>query len=166
MGVHEGQVYVVSDFVEGPSLDEWLEANRPSWPEAVRLAAAVADALSHAHARSIVHRDVKPANILLTADGAPVLVDFGLALDEAAAGGREFGVVVGTPLYMSPEQVAGEAHRIDGRTDVYSLGVVLYEMLTGRLPFRAEETRELLRQVLQDEPQPPRQLVADLPPEL
>jgi urea ABC transporter urea binding protein len=93
-------------------------------------------------------------------------VDFGLALDEAVAGGREFGVVVGTPLYMSPEQVAGEAHRIDGRTDIYSLGVLLYEMLTGRLPFRAEHTRELLRQVLHDEPQPPRQLVPDLPREL
>jgi class 3 adenylate cyclase/predicted ATPase len=166
VGVHEGQVYVVSDFLEGPNLDAWLAANRPSWPEAVRLSAAVADALSHAHARSIVHRDIKPANIILTSDGTPVLVDFGLALDEAVAGGREFGVVVGTPLYMSPEQVAGEAHRIDGRTDIYSLGVLLYEMLTGRLPFRAENTRELLRQVLHDEPQPPRQLVPDLPREL
>src|SRR5262249_32533691 len=83
VGVPEGQVYVVSDFLEGPSLDAWLEANHPNWPEAVRLAAAVADALSHAHARSIVHRDIKPANILLTGDGTPVLVDFGLALDEA-----------------------------------------------------------------------------------
>jgi class 3 adenylate cyclase/tetratricopeptide (TPR) repeat protein len=166
VGVQEGQVYIVSDYLDGPDLDRWLRDNRPSWPEAVRIVAAVADALAHAHARLIIHRDVKPANILLTADRAPVLVDFGLALDEAQAGGREKGMVSGTPWYMSPEQVAGTAHRIDGRTDIYSLGVVLYEMLTGRVPFRATEFLELSRQVRDDEPQPPRQLVRDIPPEL
>ena len=166
VGVHEGQVYIVSDYLDGPDLGQWLKDNRPAWPEAARIAAAVADALAHAHARLIVHRDVKPANIILTADRAPVLVDFGLALDEAQAGGREKGVVSGTPAYMSPEQVAGTAHRIDGRTDIYSLGVVLYEMLSGRVPFRATNPAELLRQVRDDEPQPPRQLVRDIPPEL
>ena len=140
--------------------------NRPAWPEAARIAAAVADALAHAHARLIVHRDVKPANIILTPDRGPVLVDFGLGLDEARAGGSELGVVSGTPAYMAPEQVAGAAHRIDGRTDIYSLGVVLYEMLCGHLPFRASNTRELLRQVRDDEPQPPRQLRREIPPEL
>ena len=101
----------------------------------------MADALAHAHARLIVHRDVKPANIILTPDRGPVLVDFGLGLDEAGAGGSELGVISGTPAYMAPEQVAGTAHRIDGRTDIYSLGVVLYEMLCGRLPFRASNIR-------------------------
>jgi serine/threonine protein kinase/predicted ATPase len=166
VGIHEGLVYIVSDYVDGPDLDRWLRANRPTWPEAVRITGAVADALAHAHARLVVHRDVKPANILLTADRAPVLVDFGLALDEAQTGGSEKGVVAGTPWYMSPEQLGGTAHRIDGRTDIYSLGVVLYEMLTGRLPFRATDFSELLRQVRDDEPQPPRQLVHDIPPEL
>ena len=166
VGVQEGQVYIVSDYLDGPDLGQWLRDNRPAWPEAARIAAAVADALAHAHARLIVHRDVKPANIILTADRAPVLVDFGLALDEARAGGDEKGIVSGTPWYMSPEQVAGTAHRIDGRTDIYSLGVVLYEMLTGRVPFRATAFPELLRQVRDDEPQPPRQLVRDIPPEL
>ena len=166
VGLDEGQVYIVSDFLDGPDLGRWLRDNRPAWPEAARIAAAVADALAHAHARLIVHRDVKPANIILTPDRGPVLVDFGLGLDEAGAGGSELGVVSGTPAYMAPEQVAGTAHRIDGRTDIYSLGVVLYEMLCGRLPFRASNTRELLRQVRDDEPQPPRQLARDIPPEL
>jgi serine/threonine protein kinase/tetratricopeptide (TPR) repeat protein len=166
VGVHEGRVYIVSDYLDGPDLGRWLRDHRPAWPEAVRIAAAVADALAHAHARLIVHRDVKPANIVLTADRAPVLVDFGLGLDEAQAGGREKGLVSGTPWYMSPEQAAGTAHRIDGRTDIYSLGVVLYELLTGRVPFRAANPLELLRQVRDDEPQPPRQLVGDIPPAL
>src|SRR5262249_21299512 len=166
VGLHEGQVYVVSDYLDGPDLGRWLRDNRPTWPEAVRIAAAVADALAHVHAQLVVHRDVKPANIILTADSAPVLVDFGLALDETHAGGSERGMVSGTPWYMSPEQTAGTAHRIDGRTDVYSLGVVLYELLTGRVPFRATNPLELLRQVREDEPQPPRQLVRDIPPEL
>src|SRR5262249_51739276 len=163
--VWEGQVCVVSEFLDGPRLGERLRDNRPGWQEAVGIAAAVAHALAPAHARLVVHRDVKPDNILLTAGRTPVLVDFGLALDEAHAGGREKGVVCGTPWYMSPEQVAGVAHRIDGRTDIYSLGVVLYEMLCGRVPFRSNDLGELLRQVHDDEPQPPRQLVPDLPPE-
>jgi serine/threonine protein kinase/tetratricopeptide (TPR) repeat protein len=166
VGIHEGQVFVVSDYLEGPDLSAWLRANRPAWPEAAWIVAAVADALAHVHAQLIVHRDVKPANILLTAEGAPVLVDFGLALDEAQAGGSEKGIVSGTPWYMSPEQAVGTAHRIDGRTDIYSLGVVLYELLTGRVPFRATTPLELLRQVRDDEPQPPRQLVRDIPAEL
>ena len=166
VGLDGGQVYIVSDFLDGPDLGQWLGDNRPAWPEAARIAAAVADALAHAHARLIVHRDIKPANIILTPERGPVLVDFGLGLDEAGAGGSELGVVSGTPAYMAPEQVAGAAHRIDGRTDIYSLGVVLYEMLCGHLPFRASNTRELLRQVRDDEPQPPRQLARDIPPEL
>jgi serine/threonine protein kinase/tetratricopeptide (TPR) repeat protein len=193
VGVHEGQVYIVSDYLDGPNLGQWLREHRPAWTEAARIAAAVADALAHAHARLIIHRDVKPANILLTLkdEGGrmkdeskqsapsnssfilhpssllePVLVDFGLALGENQEGGAEKGVVAGTPEYMSPEQATGTAHRIDGRTDIYSLGVVLYEMLTGRVPFRATHLQELLRQVREDQPQPPRQLVGDIPPEL
>ena len=122
--------------------------------------------MAYAHARLIVHRDVKPANIIVTPDRGPILVDFGLGLDESGADGSQLGVVSGTPAYMAPEQVAGAAHRIDGRTDIYSLGVVLYEMLCGRLPFRASSTAELLRQVRNDEPQPPRQLFRDIPPPL
>src|SRR5262245_45201172 len=166
VGVHGGQVYIVSDYLDGPDLGRWLRDHQPAWPEAARIAAAVADALAHAHARRIIHRDVKPTNILLSADHAPVLVDFGLALGDSQAGGGAKGIITDTPSYMSPEQATGTAHRIDGRTDIYSLGAVLYEMLTGRVPFRATNQRELLRQVRDDEPQPPRQLVGDIPPEL
>jgi serine/threonine protein kinase/tetratricopeptide (TPR) repeat protein len=166
VGTQEGQIFVVSNYLDGQDLAEWLKQNSPSWPEAARIAACVADALGHAHANLTIHRDVKPANIIVTANRQPVLVDFGLALDESSAGGRELGLVSGTPAYMAPEQVAGTAHRIDGRTDIYSLGVVLYEMLCARVPFRAAGTRELLRQVRDDEPQPPRQIALDVPPEL
>jgi class 3 adenylate cyclase/predicted ATPase len=166
VGIDDGQIYIVSDFLDGPDLGRWLDNYRPAWPEAARIATGVAEALAHAHAWLIVHRDVKPANIILTPDRGPVLVDFGLGLDEARAGGSELGNICGTPSYMAPEQVAGAAHRIDGRTDIYSLGVVLYRMLCGRVPFRASNLRELLRQVRDDEPQPPRQLNCDIPPEL
>ena len=165
-GVHEGQVYIVSDYLEGVDLGRWLRENRPSWLEAARIVAVVADALAHAHARLIVHRDVKPDNIILTSGRMPVLVDFGLALAEDQAGGEEKGLVSGTPFYMSPEQAMGTAHRIDGRTDVYSLGVVLYELLTGRVPFRASTLPDLLREVCEDDPQLPRQLVPGIPEEM
>lgn len=166
IGIEAGQYYVVSDYLEGPALNVLLRTQRLGWEAATTIAAAVADALGHAHAQRIVHRDVKPSNILLTADGAPVLVDFGLALDETEAGGSAKGIIAGTPWYMSPEQATGMAYRVDGRTDIYSLGVVLYEMLTGRVPFHATQTPELLRQVRDDEPQPPRQLVAEIPAEI
>ncbi|HEV3303666.1 MAG TPA: protein kinase [Planctomycetaceae bacterium] len=166
VGTQDGQVFIVSDYLDGHDLARWLKRNSPGWQQTVALVSAVADALAHAHAQSTIHRDVKPANIILTSGGAPVLVDFGLAIDDSSAGGGELGIVSGTPAYMAPEQVAGTAHRIDGRTDIYSLGVVLYEMLCGRIPFRAEKSHELLRQVRDDDPQPPRQIAREIPPEL
>ncbi len=164
---NDGRCYIVSDFVDGVSLSRWLKSNRPDWRTAVQICAHIADALAHAHQQRTVHRDLKPANVILTANLQPVIVDFGLAVSDAQrAFGTERGDVSGTPQYMSPEQASGIGHRIDGRTDIYSLGVILYRMLTGRLPFESPDPRELLRQVQEDEPQPPRQLLRDLPQKL
>ncbi len=169
VGVEEGRCYIVSEYLEGKRLDAWLEEDKPSWQQVVHIVAAIADALAHAHAQSTIHRDVKPENVILIeeADGlAPKLVDFGLAISELHVTDVQRGMIAGTPAYMSPEQVRGLAYRIDGRTDVYSLGVVLYEMLCGRRPFRARDLTELLRQIREDSPQPPRQLAHGIPSKL
>src|SRR5262249_55317004 len=151
-GVQDGRPYIVSDYLQGVSLHEWLAHHRPTWQEAARIAADVADALAYAHACRTVHRDVKPDNLTRKDAPPPVLVDFGLAISDAPPPEAEFGHISGTLLYMAPEQAAGKGHRIDGRTDIYALGVILYRLLCGRLPFQAAVDRELLRQVDADDP--------------
>jgi len=159
-------MYIVSDYVAGPTLAQWLKSQQPTPREAAQLAAQLAATLQVAHAAGVVHRDVKPSNIILDRAGTPHVMDFGLARrDGQDVTVTAEGQVFGTPAYMSPEQARGAGYRADGRTDVYSLGVVLYEMLTGSLPFQGN-VRMQLHQVLHEEPRPPRKLNDRVPRDL
>lgn len=158
----DGRFVIVSRYVGGGSLQRALNQRKFTPTDAVNVLAPVADALDHAHRRGFVHRDVKPANILLDEQGRPYLADFGLALHEQMQRGLA-GKVSGSPPYMSPEQFRGEAHFLDGRSDIWSAGVVLYEMLTGVRPFRGANVTGIMNEVLNRPPKPPRQLREDVP---
>jgi serine/threonine-protein kinase len=163
-GESGGQLWFTMPFVEGQSLRERLgERKRLPLNEALRIAREVAQALQYAHEHGIIHRDIKPENILLTRDGHTLVTDFGVArpADEIAPHLTGAGIVVGTPSYMSPEQATGDSH-IDGRSDVYSLGSVLYEMVTGQTPFAGTSARSIVTKQL-TEPPPPIPMSAGVP---
>lgn len=167
VGQEKGTPYIVSELIEGRTLDSRIQTNRLTPKHAAKLMAQVADALHHAHQKGVVHRDVKPSNILMRDSDVPLITDFGLAFwDSGDASLTEDQQVLGTLRYMSPEQARGDTRRVDHRTDVYSLGVILYALLTGELPFTAKNRVILSYQVDYEEPRPPRALNVRVPRDL
>lgn len=156
--------YVVSKFIDGMSLSDRLLRGGISLEMALGWLIPLADALQYAHEMGVVHRDVKPGNILVDRQETPFFTDFGLALRDQDP--NHVVWYAGTPPYMSPEQVRGEGHRIDGRSDLFSLGVVLYELLTGKYPFGDKRSSRVVHQISSQEPKPPRQLDDEIPEEL
>lgn len=157
-----GTLYVVSRYVEGGTLGGLIRRERPSPAEAAQILIPIAGALAFAHTQHIIHRDVKPDNILFDErTKRPFLTDFGLAITQENH--RLHPQIAGTPAYMSPEQVRGESNRLDGRSDLFSLGVIFYEMLTGQRPFRAKTRDLLFHEIVSASPVPPRSLNSSIP---
>jgi len=171
VGQCEGTPYLVFEYVSGEPLHQRLAPSRwrqerQSFREIAQLTAQIAKALEYAHSKNVIHRDVKPSNIMISQDGRPKLMDFGLAKQEDVdVTVTRDGAIVGTPAYMSPQQAAGKIDDLTPQTDIYSLGVVLYQMLTGEIPFRGR-SQDVMRQVREDDPTAPRKLDAKIPWEL
>jgi len=159
----DGQLYLAMPAYDGETLKKKIERGPLPLEEAIDFAIQVGQGLAKAHRQGIVHRDIKPANLIVTGDGIVKILDFGLAKLAGAAGLTRAGFCLGTPSYMSPEQARGE---VDHRTDLWSLGVVLYEMVTGRAPFRADTDQGIIYALLTEEPEPVRKLRPETPPDL
>ena len=159
VGEQDGRQFFAMGFVEGQSLQDAVQENPLSPRESAGVTATIATAVQYAHSKGIVHRDLKPGNVLIDQDGQPRITDFGLAKrTEADAGMTATGQIVGTPAYMPPEQASGDIEKIGPTADVYSLGAILYYLLTGRPPFQSDSVMETLKQVLERDPVSPRML--------
>jgi TolB-like protein/Tfp pilus assembly protein PilF/predicted Ser/Thr protein kinase len=152
IGEHENQLFIAMEFVEGKTLKQLVESEALSVKKVLDIAIQVCEGLAAAHEKGIVHRDIKSDNIIVTAKGQAKIMDFGLAKVKGAAKLTKTGSTLGTAAYMSPEQAQGE--EVDHRSDIFSFGVVLYELLTGKLPFRGEHEAALMYSIVNEEPQP------------
>jgi serine/threonine protein kinase len=162
MGHQDDLIYFAMEKIDGETLEELiLQQNSFDCKKAVQIIKYVARAVSYAHQKQIVHRDIKPSNIMIDTLGRILVTDFGLAKSKKWTKMTSENIVVGTPVYMSPEQAQGK--ETDFRTDIYSMGVVLYEMVTGEVPFYADETVAILRKVIEEKPKPPRSIKKDIP---
>jgi serine/threonine protein kinase len=174
IGNQDGVDFIVMEYVQGNTLDQRIPRKGIKLNQAIKIAIHIADALSRAHAAGIIHRDLKPSNVMLTDDGLVKVLDFGLAkLTEVGGEGREAvtreslteeGMIIGTVSYMSPEQAEGK--RVDARSDIFSFGAVLYEMLSGQKAFEGDTKMSTLAAIVKQEPKPINQLVSDIPLEL
>jgi len=167
VGVQGDRHYIAMEYIAGRTLDAWVRDRAPDSSTVAVVLAEVAEALAHAHSRGIIHRDVKPGNILIDAADKPHITDFGLAMDvQADTRLTQSGVALGTPTYMSPEQARGDMENLDGRSDIFSLGSVCYEAIAGRPPFVGASVMDTLLRVVQDEPKRLRSRVPSVPEDL
>jgi serine/threonine-protein kinase len=159
---HGDELLMIMEFVRGDTLEAIVErSGRITWPRACELCIAVLDALDHAHDMGVVHRDIKPANVMLAHNGAVKVMDFGIARMLGRSRQTQVGHSVGTPMYMAPEQLRG--HEVDGRTDIYAVGAVLFELITGRMAFDADSDYALMMKKLNDPPPPASEFAPDVP---
>ncbi|MEJ7700665.1 MAG: serine/threonine-protein kinase [Pyrinomonadaceae bacterium] len=172
IGESDGTHFIATEFIDGKTLNEYAKSNPLNFKSALEIAIQIASALDEAHAAGIVHRDIKPDNVMIRENGLAKILDFGIAKlsaplesDAEAAtaikSGTSPGMIIGTANYMSPEQAKGQT--VDARTDIFSFGVVLYEMLAGHLPFEGESAMEMIGAILKDEP---KLLPSDIPGEI
>ncbi len=159
----EGNVYIAMEFIEGESLDKVMEHKKFTTDEVIELGITIADTLNHAHEKGIVHRDIKPSNILVRSDGRIKITDFGIAhLDDPTASIQtQAGEILGTPAYMSPEQVLSRP--VDGRSDLFSAGIILYELSAGKRPFGGDSLAAIFNSITQNDPPPLKEVIPALP---
>lgn len=166
VGKEGGTIYIVTDLIRGVTLSDSLKEARPTAADTAQLCATIAEALDYAHSRGVIHRDLKPSNVMLDQARQPYIMDFGLAKRELGEITMTVdGTVLGTPAYMSPEQAQGQLHWVDRRTDIYSLGIMLFQMLTGELPYRGTAQQQIQQRIVDDAPDP-RKLNSHIPADL